>query len=112
MALVTEKPVTTFDLEQIGCGYLLWGRHKTWDEGKSGIVTSATENQLIIQYHPGIGNITNHFIIPVSEVISGEWEIRWSSDMSDVQEFGIKEDEEQQEKEEDDRDNDTGGTDT
>lgn len=97
MALVTEKPAAAFDLSQIGRGYLLWGRHFSWDEGKAGFVTAATEDQLIIQYYPGIGNVTNHFVIPVSEAASGQWEIRWSADMAKVQEFNGKADEGQPE---------------
>lgn len=114
MALVTEKPVASFDLTQIERGYLLWGRHFTWNEGKAGFVTSATEELLIVQYHPGIGNVTNHFMIPVSEVVDGQWEIRWSADMSAVQEYGIAADDEQQETEETEGvegDNDTRGID-
>ncbi len=57
MELVVEKPVSAFDLSGIECGYLLWGRHSSWEEGKAGIVTSATESQLTVQYHPGIGNV-------------------------------------------------------
>lgn len=111
MALVTEKLVKSFNLSQIGCGYLLWGRHSTWEEGRAGFVTSATEEQLIIQYHPGIGNVTNHFIIPVSEVVEGQWEIRWSSDMFKVHEYGIMAAGEQQETEGVEGNGDTGGTD-
>lgn len=96
MALVIEKPTATFDLSQIERGYLFWGRHSTWSEGKAGFVTSATEDQLIVQYYPGIGNVTNHFIIPVSEAAEGQWEIRWSADMADIQEYNIKADGEQQ----------------
>lgn len=99
MALVTEKPVAAFDLTQIKRGDLLWGRHYTWGEGKAGFVTSATEQQLIVQYHPGIGNVTNHFMIPVSEAVGGQWEIRWSADMSEVQEYNIEADEEQEQTE-------------
>ena len=99
MALVTEKPAVAFDMTQIERGYLLWGRHSTWNEGKAGFVTAATEDQLIVQYYPGIGNVTNHFIIPVSEAVEGQWEIRWSADMAEVQEYNIKEDGEQQEEE-------------
>lgn len=87
MSLVIEKPMVAFDMSQIKRGYLLWGRHYTWNEGKAGFVTAATEDQLIVQYYPGIGNVTNHFIIPVSEVAEGQWEIRWSSDMADIQEY-------------------------
>ena len=99
MALVTENARATFDLVEIKRGYLLWGRHITWNEGKAGFVASATEDQLIVQYHPSIGNVTNHFMIPVSEVVSGQWEIRWSADLSEVQKYNIEADEEQQETE-------------
>lgn len=87
MALVIEKPVAAYDLTQIKAGYLFYGRHRTWDEGKSGIVTSVTEKQLTVQYYPGIANVTNHFVIPAEEIIAGEWEVRWSADMSGISEI-------------------------
>ena len=63
MALVVEQPIATFDLSEIARGDLVYGKHRTWPEGKAGFVTSATEKELIVQYHPGIGNVTNHFRI-------------------------------------------------
>lgn len=99
MALVIEKPMASFDLSQIKRGDLLWGKHFTWDEGKAGFVTSATEDQLIVQYHPGIGNVTNHFRIPISEAKAGDWEIRWSADLTEVQEYNVTADSNQQETE-------------
>lgn len=114
MPLITEEAKAVFDLSLIARGYLLWGRHCTWEEGKAGFVTSATEEQLTVQYHPGIGNVTNHFVIPVSEAAEGQWEIRWSKDLSGVQEYGIAEDSEEGEGEsetEGGESGDTGGTD-
>lgn len=111
MALIIKEPAEAFNLEQIKRGYLLWGKHCTWDEGKAGFVTTATKEQLIVKYYPGIGNVTNHFIIPVSEVVSGQWEIRWSADMSEVSEYDIKADKEQQETEGAEGEDETGGTD-
>lgn len=108
MALLTEKRGAAFDLAEIERGHLLWGRHRTWNEGKAGFVTSAAEDQLIVQYYPGIGNVTNHFVIPVAEAAEGQWEIRWSADMTEVKEYGIKEDGEQQETE-GVEENDSGG---
>lgn len=87
MALVEEKTVKAYDLSQIQAGDLFYGKHETWNEGKSGIVTTANERELIVQYYPGIANVTNHFIIPASEVYAGEWEARWSHDMSEVYEY-------------------------
>lgn len=111
MALVTKKAGAAFELSEIERGHLLWGRHRTWNEGKAGVVTSATEDQLIVQYYPGIGNVTNHFIIPVSEVADGQWEIRWSADMAEVQEYEVTADGDQQETEGAEGD-DTGGIDS
>ena len=110
MALIIEKYAAAYDLTQIKCGNLIYGRHRTWDKGKAGFVTAATEKQLTVQYHPGIGDITNHFIIPAWEAADGQWEIRWSADLTEVSEYGIKADEEQQEPEGADED-ETGGTD-
>ena len=57
MALVVEQPIATFDLSEIARGDLVYGKHRTWPEGKAGFVTSATEKELIVQYHPGsVGN--------------------------------------------------------
>lgn len=107
MKLVMKKPTDAFNLERIRRGCLLWGRHSTWDEGKAGFVTSATEEQLIVQYYPGIGNVTNHFKIPVSEVTDGQWEIRWSVDLSELFEYTAESEDEVQEV----NNGDTGGVD-
>lgn len=111
MALIMEKPTAVFDLSEIKRGLLLWGRHRAWNEGKAGFVTSATEDQLIVQYYPGIGNVTNHFVIPVSEAADGQWEIRWSEELSEVKEYGMEEDGGQQEAEGVGEEDETGGTD-
>lgn len=112
MVLITERPTAVFDLAEIRRGDLLWGKHRTWNEGKAGFVTSATEDQLIVQYYPGIGNVTNHFIIPVSEAAGGQWEIRWSADLTEIKGYGLEPvgDGNQQEKE-GAEDNDAGGID-
>ncbi len=96
MALVMEKPMAVFNLEQIVRGDLIWGLHSSWKEGKAGFVTSATEEQLIIQYYPGMGNVTNHFRILINEVRDGQWDIRWSADLKSIQEYNAKEDCKQQ----------------
>lgn len=98
MALVVDKPIASFDLSKVKCGDLLWGKHKTWTGGKAGFVTSAREDQLIVQYYPGIGNVTNHFIIPAAEAAAGDWILRWSADLEEIQEHNN----EQQETEEND----------
>lgn len=85
MALINTESGPAFDLTVIQQGDLLWGKHSSWDEGKSGFVTAATASQLTVQYHPGIGNVTNHFIVPATEY--AEWEIRWSRDLTEVNSY-------------------------
>ena len=74
---------------------MLYAKHHSWEDGKTGFVTSVTEKKLVVQYHPGIGNVTNHFFVSVDEVIAGKWEIRWSSDLAKVYECILSEDTEQ-----------------
>lgn len=87
MALIIDDVSKVFDTSQINKGALLYARHKTWPEGRKGFVTSVCENELAVQYHPGIGNITNHFFLPAKEVAAGEWEVRWSDDLKTINEY-------------------------
>ncbi len=109
MALMIEKSIAVFDTNQIKCGFLIWGKHQTWNEGRAGFVTAVTEECLTVQYYPGISNVTNHFSIPVSEAANGQWEIRWSADMAEVHEYGIKEDDREETEEMEGVDDDDTG---
>ncbi len=84
MALVIETPVSSFDLSEIKQGDVCWAKHRSWEEGIAGFISAATEDELIVQYHPNIGNVTNHAIINVKDVVDDKWQIRWSSDLTEV----------------------------
>lgn len=90
MELITERSKKVYDTSGIQPGDLMYAKHRTWTEGRGGFVTAVTDERLTVQYHPGIGNVTNHFFIPVEEVIGGEWEIRWSADMTEIWEYEAK----------------------
>lgn len=62
MELITEKPVKQFDTSAIAKGNLIYAKHSSWDAGKSGFVTGVNGNEIAVQFHPGIGNVTNHFL--------------------------------------------------
>lgn len=87
MALIKDTTGNEFDLTAIGKGWLAWCKHTSWNFDRAGIVTSAKKDVLVVQFYPQIANVTNHTIIPVKEVVNGEWEIRWSKDLSEVFEF-------------------------
>ena len=82
LIVIENRPV--FDTTQIARGDVLYARFRSWEEGRGGIVTRVTADKLTVQYHPGIGNVTNHFYIPVTEVADGQWEIRWSKDLLEI----------------------------
>lgn len=84
MALILTASRPVFDTTVIKRGDLIYAKHRSWPEGHGGIVTRVAEDKLTVQYHPGIGNVTNHFFIPASEVAAGEWLVRWSEDLSAV----------------------------
>lgn len=87
MPLIIDSTKRVFDVSLLKKGYLLFAKHKTWPEGKGGFVTAVTEKEVTVQYHPGIGNVTNHFFLPAEEVASGEWEVRWSEDLTEVHQY-------------------------
>ncbi len=92
MSLIIDSSRKVFDTTQVAKGYLLYAKHRSWSEGHSGIVTLVTEDRLTVQYHPEIGNVMNHFFVPASEAADGEWLIRWSKDLSEVEEIKMSED--------------------
>lgn len=98
--LIEKQLKSVFDTSVLKTGYMVYAKHDSWDEGKAGFLTSVTEQKLIVQYHPRIGNVTNHFFISVDEVIEGKWEIRWSSDLVDVYSYIIPSDIAQEEERE------------
>lgn len=90
MGLIITEPMAVFDVSHIKRGDLIWAKHRTWTEGKAGFVTSVKNNQVIAQYHPGIGNVTNHFIISISEVLANDWTIRWSEDLLEIHAYDLE----------------------
>lgn len=77
---------TEFNLDEIRRGTLIYAKHRSWKEGKSGIVYHASAERITVLYPNEKTNTQNHFFIPVSE--DGEWEIRYSNDgLRTVQEY-------------------------
>lgn len=87
MALIVDTVTKVFDTTLVKRGYLMYAKHRSWPDGKAGFVTAVTDKQITVQYHPGIANVTNHFFLPADEVATGEWEVRWSEDLSKVEEL-------------------------
>ena len=85
--LIKSETTQYYDTEEIKCGMLLYAKHRTWDKGERGFITYVDKALIIVQYYPGIGNVTNHFKLYAQEVVAGEWEIRWSDDLRDINEY-------------------------
>ncbi len=87
MGLLVDSGVKVFDAGAIRRGCLVCVRHQSWQERKAGFVSAVTEKEIIVQYHPGIANVTNHFFIPAAEVAAGQWELRWSDDLVEIHRY-------------------------
>jgi len=87
MSLIKNQETNAFDTDAIGKGMLMYAKHKKWDEGKAGIITAVTDEKIFVEFIPNIGNIINHYLIDVAEVVNDEWVIRWSEDLTEVNEY-------------------------
>lgn len=87
MALIKSTTETVFDLTAIAKSNLIWAKHTSWDEGRTGIVISASEDRLVVEYMPGTGNVINHYVIDASEVLAGQWTIRWSEALVTINQY-------------------------
>ena len=84
MPLLIDSSGKIFDVDQIARGDFIRARFTTWDQAVNGLIASADSDQLTVLYFPGMGNVSNYFRIPVSEVAAGDWDIRWSRDLETI----------------------------
>jgi hypothetical protein len=90
--LIKETTNDVIDTKEIGRGSLIWAKHRSWKEGKSGIVENVTEQKIIVRFLPSTQNIENHFMIYASELVEDAWTVRYSSDgMETVSSYGGEE---------------------
>lgn len=87
MDLLISESGKVFNTEAVQKGFLVSAKHKCWDEPKNGIISSVTPDELRILYCPGIANVTRFFFVRASEVDEGQWELRWSEDMTSIEEY-------------------------
>lgn len=87
MPFIKEVPEPVFDTSKIKTGYLVYAKHASWKESIGGFVSAVNDKEVVVQYHPGIGNVTNHFIISAKEASLGNWNIRYSPDLLEVNKY-------------------------
>lgn len=86
MELLIEKSRGVFNTG-IKKGTLIWAKRDEWDAGIGGFVSAISEDKLVVMFHPDISNVVNHYMIPAEEAADGKWRIRWSEDLSEVNEL-------------------------
>lgn len=92
--IIVESTRTVINTEEITRGTLIWAKHSTWDEGRTGIVKEATEKAITVLFLPTLQNVQNHFLIPASELADGAWQVRYSTDgLQNVIAYGTDDDE-------------------
>lgn len=87
MELIIRQELYRFHVEQIKEGWCIYGKHCSWEHGKSGFISSITDTELWVHYCPSITNVDHHFKIPIEEVIKGEWEVRFSPNLQEIYEY-------------------------
>lgn len=87
MALVNKTEKMTIDTSVIKEGDLIYVEYENWDEPKSGIVLFVSEDRVTFLYHPQIANVTNLHTLNAAEIAEGGYKIKWSTDMSTVNEY-------------------------
>lgn len=87
MSLLVENTNSVFNTEAIRKGFLISAKHKCWEEAKTGIVSAVDQQTIRVLHQPAIANVTCFFEIPVAEVADGAWEIRWSENLSSIEEY-------------------------
>lgn len=93
MSLINTGDSSKFNKDEIQRGFAIWARRINEPEGRTGFVNSVTDSSIVANFAPGINNVVNHFIVNAEEVAGGEWEIRYSQDLSTVYEYPEKDSE-------------------
>lgn len=87
MSLIVKSERAVFDVSVIKCGALIYGKHSSWPEGTGGFILQVNEEEITVQHYAGVGKVTNHYRIPVNEAAAGEWELRWSDNLTNVETY-------------------------
>lgn len=87
--LLIDPTQKVIDTAEIGKGTLIYAKHRSWDKGQTGIVTTVSEKQIRVMFLPDIQNVLNHFHITAADLEAGVWEVRYSNDgLQSIVRFG------------------------
>ena len=87
MALMKVVENTVFDISMIKPGDLILVESEYWHKQRSGIVMYVSPEKIIFIYHPDISNVTNRQVLTATDMKSGMYTVRWSSDLVTVNEY-------------------------
>lgn len=89
MALIVNSEMPMFDTSEIAKGDLLNGRFYLWNESMNMLVVNVKKDAIIAVYLPKIHSATCYIRIQAADVHEGKWQLRYSSDLSDVKEVSM-----------------------
>ena len=84
MPLITDSTEKVFNISSVHKGDLIRAQYSGWDEPRNGIITAVSEEKLTVLFLPGIGNVTNYFVILAAEVEAGKWTVKWTTDLETI----------------------------
>ena len=95
MPIIKNNTRTEIDLDEIKRGTLIWAKHRTWECGIGGVVSTVNADMIFVRFLPKIQNVRNHYVITAKELEKCEWQVRYSSDdLMSINTFGSEEEEE------------------
>lgn len=89
MPLITDSAGKVFDTTKVHKRDLIRAQHSTWDQPRNGIITAVSEDKLTVLFMPGIGNVTSYYTIGAAEVHTGNWIVRWTTDLETIDTEGV-----------------------
>lgn len=88
MEILKDMEQKVFNIAVLSRGYFIYGKHRSWPEGVNGLIANVAEEELLVQFLPGIRNVTNHYRIRAEDTANGEWELKISRDLKSIEEVG------------------------
>ena len=90
MGILATSQNTFFDLDKIHKSDFIRLKHKSWDDYENGLVVKATREEIIALYLLPGTNVHSRITVLVDDVCNEEWEIKWSSDLENIETENIE----------------------
>lgn len=79
--LITTGDRSEFISEVIKKRGFIRAKYHSWDEPRNGLITFAGKTMLKVLFQTAVNVATSYYMIKISEVLAGLWEITYTNDL-------------------------------